>query len=144
MKQIETSIDIPAPPQQVWDVLVDVDQWHEWNPFADALTGELRVGAKVAVHMRNGPGGRAMTIKPTVTVVEPGRELRWVGGLLHPLVMRGEHQFRIEPVGTDACRFHHGEVFTGALVLVLGPMLVRGAVGYEDMNEALKARVESP
>lgn len=143
MKQIQTSIDIDAPPEQVWDVLVDVDRWHEWNPFADALTGELRVGNKVAVHMRNGPGGRAMTIRPEITVVEPDRELRWVGGLLHPKVMRGEHHFLLEPHGVGGCHLEHGETFTGALVALLGPVLVRGAAGYQDLNDALKARVEA-
>ena len=36
---LDTSIDIDAPPQRVWDVLLDLRAWQEWNPFIPFITG---------------------------------------------------------------------------------------------------------
>jgi hypothetical protein len=143
MKEIRTSVDIDAPADRVWTLLVDTGRWHEWNPFASGVDGKLEVGQKVVVHMTSGPGGRAMKIKPDVTVVVPGSELRWVGGLLHPTIMRGEHYFRVEPLEDGRSRFVHGEVFSGVLITLIGRLLLRGEPNYQAMNDALKARAES-
>lgn len=40
---IETQISIQATPQQVWNVLMDVEQYPEWNPFVKKLVGKLAV-----------------------------------------------------------------------------------------------------
>jgi hypothetical protein len=143
VKEIRTSVDIDAPAERVWSILLDTGRWHEWNPFASGVDGEMQVGQKLVVHLMSGLGGRAMSIRPHVTVVEPGRELRWVGGLLHPTVMRGEHYFRLEPLVRGPCRFAHGEVFSGVLVALFSPVILRGEPGYQAMSEALKARAES-
>jgi len=143
MKEIRTAAEIDAPAEEVWAILLDTGSWDEWNPFASGLDGDLRVGEKVTVHLRAGPGGRGMRIKPEVTALEPGRELRWVGGLLHPSVMRGEHWFRVDPLDGGRCRFENGERFSGALVAVLGGLFLRGRPGYQAMCDALKARAES-
>lgn len=142
MKEIRTSVEIDAPPERVWAVLVDTERWGEWNPFADRVVGELAVGERIEVHLLAGPGGRASTIRPDVTAVAPGRELRWVGGLLQPVVLRGEHSFVLEPVAEARTRLLHGESFTGVLPVLLGPLLLRMAPSYQAMNDALKARVE--
>jgi hypothetical protein len=143
MREIRTAVDIAAPPERVWSLLVDTERWNEWNPFANRVEGELQVGQRVVVYMTSGPGGRAMRITPEVTLVVPGRELRWVGGLLHPLVMQGEHYFCLESLEDRGCRFLHGEVFRGVLVAPLGRLLQRSERNYQAMNEALKTRAES-
>ena len=38
---LDTSIDIDAPPQRVWDVLLDLRAWQEWNPFIPFISEEF-------------------------------------------------------------------------------------------------------
>ena len=140
MRRIETAIDIAAPPQAVWDVLVDFAAYPDWNPLIRRLQGEARVGARLEVTVQP-PGGRAMTFKPTVQAADPGRELRWLGRVLLPGLFDGEHGFRLGP-SAGGCRLHHGKTFSGILVPLFDKMLEKTERGFRALNEALKQRAE--
>lgn len=62
---VETTIDIEADPQAVWDVLTDFPAYPDWNPFIDRIEGRPEVGARLVVHLA-GNGGRGMTFRPRV------------------------------------------------------------------------------
>ena len=141
MRELRREIDIDAPPAAVWAVLTDTRSYSEWNPFMPHLAGELREGAKLEVRIEP-PGGRAMTFKPTVLAVEPDRELRWRGRLLLPGIFDGEHILHIEPLDQARSRFTQAERFSGLLVGLFGSPLDKTELGFEEMNAALKARVE--
>ena len=88
---ITTTIDIDASPQTVWDVLVDLDRFEEWNPFITSASGQAVVGERL-VNPIEPPGGRAMTFKPTVTVVEDSRVFEWLGRAGVPGIFDGRHR----------------------------------------------------
>jgi hypothetical protein len=141
MRELDTSIEIDAPPERVWSVLTDFDSFPDWNPFIRSARGEVEPGAKLEIRLEP-PGGRAMTFKPTVLVAEPGRELRWLGRLLLPGLFDGEHIFRIEPIEGGRSRFVQAERFRGLLVPLFGRTLEQTRRGFEAMNEALRRRAE--
>jgi hypothetical protein len=90
------------------------------------------------------PGKSAMTIRPTVVRIEPGRELKWLGHLGIKGLFDGEHGFRVVPEDVGRCRFEHFEVFTGVLVAPVMWMVGDATrQGFEAMNRALKQRAES-
>ena len=143
MKELSTEIEIDADPHRVWSILTDLRRYPEWNPFIPRAEGEVREGARIQVVVAP-PGGKAMTFRPTLVRVAPGRELRWLGRLLLPGVFDGEHIFEIARIGDKQVRLTQREVFKGLLV----PMLWRGLsvstrAGFEAMNHALKARAEA-
>ena len=88
------------------------------------------------------PQARATTFKPTVRSVEPNRELRWLGRLLIPGIFDGEHSLSIEPLDSNRSRFVQSERFSGILVGLAKGTLQKTDTGFEQMNAALKARVE--
>ena len=95
-RRIATAIDIDAPADAIWRVLVDFPAYPEWNPFIRRIAGEAKVGAKLEVTAQ--PANRKpMTFRPTVRVADPDRELRWLGRVLLPGIFDGEHAFVIEP-----------------------------------------------
>jgi hypothetical protein len=83
-----------------------------------------------------------MTFKPRVLGVEPDRELRWLGRLLLPGMFDGEHILHVEPLDQARSRFTQAERFSGILVAFFGGTLDKTELGFEQMNVALKARVE--
>ncbi len=101
MTIIERSIVIPAPAAIVWATLTDTGRYGSWNPFIPELTGELRPDAKIRVRI-SPPGGRAMSFTPTVTAVDEGRRLEWLGHLGVPGLFDGRHSFTLEPVEPTA------------------------------------------
>lgn len=142
MTMLRHEIEIDASPEAVWAVLADTDAYPDWNPFVRKVEGELREGAKLEVRIAP-PGGRAMTFKPVVLAAEPGRELRWLGRLLLPGLFDGEHSFRLEPLEGGRTRFTQAESFSGILVPLLRKTLGKTQAGFEQMNNALKLRVEA-
>ena len=141
MRELRREIDIDAPAERVWAVVTAFAAYPEWNPFIRRISGELQVGAKLEVQIEP-PGARATTFKPTVRAVEVDRELRWLGRLLVPGVFDGEHSFRIEQRDGGGSHFVMSERFSGLLVGLFGGLLAKTELGFEQMNAALKARVE--
>lgn len=139
--QIDTHIDIAAPPDAVWRVLTDFARYGAWNPFMPSIEGAPRSGERLRVRIAP-PGGRPMTFAPEVLEAAPGRALVWRGKVLGAWLFEGVHAFRLEatPTGT---RLHHGERFRGLLV----PLMRRNLdgptrEGFLAMNRALKAEAE--
>jgi hypothetical protein len=141
MRELRREIEIDAPPERVWAVVSDFAAYAEWNPFIRRISGELIEGARLEVRIEP-PGGRAATFKPTVRAVEAQRELRWLGRLVLPGIIDGEHSLLIEPLDGGRSRFVQSERFTGLLVGLVGGTLAKTETGFEQMNDALKARVE--
>jgi len=140
--QIHSEINIDAPADVVWAILTDLDAYADWNPFVIASSGTTAVGEKLTNRMQN-PGGRAMTIRPEVTVVEPDETFEWLGHLGMPGIFDARHRFEIETTATGVA-FHQSEDFKGVLVRVMRRSLDSQTVhGFEEMNEALKARAEA-
>lgn len=141
MKQIRTQIPVDASAEAVWNVLTDLEAFPQWNPFITRASGELREGGSLEIYMEP-PGGKVMGFKTRLMAVEPNRELRWVGVFLHKTLFTGQHYFLIEPRGEGQVTFVHGELFGGLMVPFLGGMLRKVEQGFEEMNRALKTKVE--
>ena len=142
MKELRSEIEIQASAERVWQLLTDFASFPQWNPFIRKASGSIQVGERLEVNIQPS-GASGMTFRPTVLTAEPNRELRWLGHLLIPGLFDGEHIFTIEPLGESRVRFTQRELFTGLLV----PLLARGLDtdtrrGFEEMNQALKARAE--
>ncbi|MGH7475646.1 MAG: SRPBCC family protein [Longimicrobiales bacterium] len=141
--EIRTEVQIDASAPDVWRVLTDFDEYPAWNPFIRTIRGSLVKGAKLEVEIQP-PGRRPIRFNPTVLNVTPERELRWIGHLKLPGLLDGEHVFEIEPTGPRSVRFVQRERFIGIAVLAMRWLLQKSTIaGFEDMNEALKARAEA-
>lgn len=143
MMELRTETLIHASPERVWAELMDFAAYPAWNPFIRALSGDVRVGGRLTVHLQP-EGGRPMTFRPVVRTLTPGRELVWRGRVGLPGVFDGEHRFALVPLPEGGVRFEHTERFSGLLVPFLHHWLEEGTRrGFEAMNRALKARAEA-
>jgi hypothetical protein len=141
MLELRTEIEIDAPAERVWAVLIDFERFPDWNPFIRRIHGNAQVGSRLDV-LPGASGTRPMRFRPTVKAVVPNRELRWLGRLGLPRLFDGEHIFQIEPLGPIRSRFVQRERFRGLLVPLLVRSLSRDARrGFEEMNRALQERV---
>lgn len=146
MKRIERFREIDAPPDVVWEVLLEFEAYPEWNPFVTRIEGHPIEGETLRVRIEP-PDSRSMTFSPKVVAVDPGERFAWRGRLLVPFVFDGYHEFHIEPIEgeegeADRTRVLHRETFRGLLVPFL---LDEGNVGagFEAMNRALAERAEA-
>ncbi|MHB8771755.1 MAG: SRPBCC family protein [Syntrophales bacterium] len=142
MHKLETQIEIAAPVERVWSLLIDFAAHSRWNPFVRSIEGIPEVGQSLKVFIQP-PGSKGMQFRPTVLVVEPNRELRWKGKLFLPGLFDGEHYFRLESKPGGGLTFRQGEMFSGILVpLVRRSLDSATKQGFVAMNEALKREAE--
>lgn len=140
MRRIYTEIEIDVPPAEVWAVLADLERYGEWNPHVTRAEGDLREGATLDLRVnREGADEREMSV--TVTAVEPGRRLEWVGRVLHRTLFEARHSIELEPLDGDRTRLVNAEQLAG--VLVGWVVTDEPECDYEAMNRALKERVEA-
>ena len=119
--KVNTTVDINAPKQLVWDVLTDFAAYNEWNPYM-RIGGIARVETKLSVHM-GAAGGRGFAFKPTVLAATPGVELRWLGTLGFGGILDGEHFFILDRNADGTTHLTHGERYSAALVALTKPFL---------------------
>ena len=141
MNTLVTDIVIAAPPEAVWEVLVDLRSYAEWNPFIVEARGRVQRGGALRLRMAP-PGGRAVTLKPRLTVVVEAEILEWVGSVGFPGLFSGRHRFELHRT-KNGTHLVQRETFSGALVPFLaGSLNAHTLPGLVSMNDALKQRSE--
>jgi hypothetical protein len=141
-RRLTTQIDIDAPAELVWQILLAFDRYPEWNPFVKQISGTPVPGGELAITVQP-PGRSAMSFEPVVLVAQPARELRWLGSVGLPRIFDGEHSLALEPRGQGGVRLIHAECFRGVLLPFLWSGLDTDTrSGFEQMNRALKERAE--
>lgn len=137
MPEVVETVDVQAPPEQVWAALVDWPRQGEWMLLTDvrAVDGDGQgVGARLAA--RTGlpwPGGRRVGVLDTMLITgwEPPRrvDVRHTGRLV-----RGTGTFEVRPLGETGSTFG----WTEQLDLPLGRL---GALGWPLVRPMLVAGV---
>ncbi len=143
MKHLYTEIDINAPVEKVWDILLDFEHYPDWNPFIKSIEGNAGVGDRLKVIIHS-PDSSPMKFTPVCLKLENKTEFRWVGRLLIPGIFDGEHIFQLKEMIGDQTRFIQREKFKGILV----PFFWRGLKtktrkGFQLMNEKIKELAEA-
>ena len=146
------AVDIDAPIEQVWAVMLDTGAYAEWNPFvvrADCATPP-KVGEPITLHVK-WANGRGTTSPERISAVEPPEAddhgvrratLAYVyEGLPAKLgLVRGTRFQRLSQAPGGPTRYETVEEFSGPLVPLAGPKRVED--GFRRHAAALKARCE--
>jgi hypothetical protein len=146
------SVDIDAPIEWVWAVMLDTEAYGEWNPFvvrAECPT-PAKVGDPITLYVE-WANGRSTTSPERITVIEPPAPdgdvrratLAYVyEGLPSKLgLVRGTRYQRLSQAQGGPTRYETVEEFAGPLVALAGPKRVED--GFRRHAEALRARCES-
>lgn len=108
------TVEIDAPAEVVWDVLVDLDHYPLWNPFCLSATSTLQLGAPVEMVLADYASGEGtFTNTEYVCAIVPERLLSWelVGTEESPYAARRDQV--IEPVDASRCRYYSTDAFLG-------------------------------
>lgn len=86
---------INAPPEKIWEVLMDTSKYADWNPVFVKVEGAYAEGGEV-VNTFKDPSGKLHEVTNQVTRLEPNRLLQQKGGV--PGIITFDHQWLLEPV----------------------------------------------
>lgn len=136
-KSVHHEITINATPEKVWSVLIDTDNYDNWNPVMKLLEGEVKEGNKVKYQFTQA-ADKQYDIDTNVKIVDPNKLLNQGGGI--PMVLTFNHQYILKPASNGTKLTIH-EDYGGIGVNFWNPKPVQAA--YERLNEAIKKRAES-
>lgn len=140
MTTFDRSIEIAASPDRVWEVMYDVERWHEWTPSVSRIRriggGPLAVGSRALIWQPKFPPALWK-----VTDLQPGREFTWVS-TVPGLRVTGRHGVEASGAGARATlRLSLEGLFGDWFGRVTGPITNQ----YLDFEASgLKARSEHP
>lgn len=134
-RTFHVEIIIPAPPEDIWSVLMDTESYPDWNPTVVQVDGQYEVGAKLPTKVLD-PVGKVLEMTNTVKTLTPNRELRQTGGVIGMITY--DHQWLLEPV-EHGTRVTQHEIDRGALLWFWNSDWIEPA--YSRANEALSRRV---
>jgi hypothetical protein len=134
-KSVHTELTIPATPEEIWSILMDVPGYKEWNPVLIPIEGELVEGNKLKYRMIQ-PGGTESVVDSKVVKIIEHKLLNQYGGI--PGFLTFDHRYILEPVnGGTRVTIH--EDYRGIGVLFWNTSWVESA--YQKVNKALRDRV---
>lgn len=139
-KQIQTQIHIQAPVNIVWKILMDFQNYPEWNPFICHISGEPQVGRQLQLEICP-PDSSAMKFSPKVLECIKNQSFIWKGKLLINGIFDGQHQFTLQEQAEGSTLLIHEEYFSGILVRWID--LSKTEKGFQLMNDTLKKRAEA-
>lgn len=138
-KEIKTQIRIETSAQTIWSILMNFEDYPNWNPFIRKISGNVTVGEKLNVFIQPF-NSKGMTFKPKVLVAEKNRRFEWQGHLFFHGIFDGRHIFKIEENNDSSCTLFHEEAFGGILSFIYNTENAKKS--FMAMNEALKEAAE--
>lgn len=139
------SVDIAAPAELVWSILIDLPSYPQWNPYTVKVESTLRLGDPVNLFLPNPVApGELLHVVEYLVDFEPHHLLAWEmrSSASNPDAARREQL--IERTGPDSCRYHTTDQFLGPTADAV--MAKHGAwvkQGFDAVALAVKARAES-
>ena len=137
-------VHIAAPPEKVWDVLVNFDRYREWNPFCVEAKGILAVGEPLTMKLKNYliPGDYFDNVE-TICEVSPPHCIAWSAPWLDAWPYPARRDQIIEADEHGDCVYYSTDAFLGPygihVMRFAGPWVKRA---FDDTAHALKAFVE--
>ena len=134
-------VEIDAPIERVWGILVDVERYGEWNPFTTRVETNFEIGSPVDLYVTLGP--LKLRQPERIEAVDPPHLLVWSTKVGARVLVSARREQRLEALSETRCRYVTTDAFAGLLtplVMLLFGRLVRR--GFNDMARALKRYAE--
>ena len=138
MRSFEAAARIDVSPAQVWELLVDVGSWRDWDSGVDRVEGRVALGEQLTLYatmIRNRP------FQVTVTEIRPREVMRWRGGLPFGLAVI-ERTYSLDAQEDGGTLLTVREDHTGPLAGLLGRSTPDLNPSFRHFVDGLKARAE--
>ena len=139
------AVEIDAPASVVWEVLTDLENYPQWNPFCVSAVSTLEIGSPVEMTLTD-YSGETETFPYTehVCAVVPERLLSWELLPTDTCADAARRDQVIEHIAEDRCRYYSTDAFLGEdaqkIMAESGAWVKRA---FDDTAVALKERSES-
>jgi hypothetical protein len=137
------TIEIDAPASAVWEVLIDLPRYGEWNPFCVKAESTLEMGAPVYMQLKSFWSDELSPNVEHICAFEPEKLLSWELKYNEAWPYPARRDQVITALGPDRCSYYSTDAFYGEV----GTHVMRFCggwvkVAFDNTARALKARAE--
>lgn len=143
---ISETVQINAPASIVWEILIDMAKYPEWNPFCVECDSTLEMGAPVNMKLKSYVNCAPEFFENCefVCAYEPEKLLSWELPNYDAWPYPARRDQIIKATGENSCEYHSTDAFLGPngihVMRFAGPWVKQA---FDDTAHALKARAEA-
>ena len=134
-KSVKTEIVIPVDADVVWSVLMDGNNYNQWNPVLTPQSDSFQIGETISYHW-NLPGGESIEVEAKIVELVERELLHQRGGTVGLLTFNHRYQLYSEETGT---RVVQSEAYRGIGVWFWDAHQM--GLEYQKVNQALREHV---
>ena len=135
-------IEIQAPREFVWEVLVDFENYGAWNQFCPSCEAELVVGAPIKMQVELGFGLQEQTEK--ICLIQPFEAIAWKMDTEPADPIHATRTQYLERVDEHCCSYQSVDIFSGPALAELMKMMAKPIEdGFNLCGYGLKTYCES-
>lgn len=143
MQTVETQIEIQAPPEKVWSIITDIDQWQDWSPTINASSGTAAVGSTVSITMMSKEAGKdGPKYNPQIIQMDEPNYFHWRAHMMAGFIFTNDKIIELEKTESGT-KVTHKETFKGLMAAAMKGQMEKGVPPMLNMmNDALKEKAE--
>lgn len=142
MKEIKSEIQISSNPSKIWETLIDLENWHKWNPITNNIFGKLEIGENLSITMSDSKGNDSKKYNATITELIENQRFSFIATMMNKFLFSAERIIEIKTIGNKTL-FIQREIYTGILVSIFWKKLSTDALKMlNEMNIGLKKEIE--
>jgi uncharacterized protein YndB with AHSA1/START domain len=140
---VSDTVEIDAPQELVWSVVVDFDRYPEWNPYTFKVEAVLELGSEVVLHLPDpGKPGQSFTTLEHMRAIDAPHHLQYDTGDSFAPMLAIRDQW-VEDLGNGRSSYRTTDVFQGPGADVIYDMQQEWVTaGFNATAYALKERAE--
>jgi uncharacterized protein YndB with AHSA1/START domain len=110
---VSDTVEIDAPQELVWSVIVDFERYGEWNPYTFRVDAVLELGAEVLLHLPDpSKPGESFTTLEHMRVIDAPHHLQYDTGSSFAPMLAIRDQW-VEDLGNGRSSYRTTDVFQG-------------------------------
>jgi hypothetical protein len=141
MQIIQSEIIINAPKKVIWEILMDKDKYHLWNPFTPKIETNFEVESDIVLHVNMNLDNKIIKQKEQILWVKEYESVAW--GISSPFPVKTERAQILTEISPTQTKYYTYDKFWGILVpLVM--LMYRDKIqkGFDSIAHGLKTYAE--
>ena len=124
--EISTEIEIAASPEQVWEVVTNIDSWEKWSPVINKSSGKMALGSQLSITMV-GPDQTSdgSSYQPKITSLEAPNSFKWRSHMVNETVFTNDKVIELQATAVGT-KLIHKELFSGMLAAIFCSAMEKG------------------
>ena len=142
----EVEINVDAPPEYLWKVLIDFESYGEWNPFITKIEGKAKIGSIITLTIKLDPRMEAIKLsKEMIVSLKEGQHLSYDSHVLSASLFNSVRWQTIRPSDNGQTSIYHTQQKISGLASwpICRTFGDRIAEGCQASSLALKERAEA-